>query len=707
MKVKIPYELKRCIECCVRNDMDDFARIWNGEISEIESLILEIRDQLLSNKIIEVCKKVRENVCNNLLCSYYISEELLPLIYCAMERISLNSGESDIYDIIKTKSGLFTLRKKKSDYYYHDLVDPMYEAGILAKYLYRKPKRNIIIIGIGLGYLGYSIWLESSRSANIYYFDNDPEIINLAMSYGMLGLIPNERLHVVVNQNDNLLFDAITNINIDLEDSILWISPWIEETICDENIKQSIRMLCENRHTVEQFRQLKEINSMCNISAFTGDVEDIKNVDNSIEEYIVIAAGPSLDDDIAYIQSEKNKKRIIAVESVLRKLINCGVIPDYVVVLDPTEEIMNYLSGIEEFTSSITLIADENAYWGYLESFNGKKFKADKNTKYEWGNHSSVTCLAIDIAIYLGAAKIELIGVDLAYPNKKFYASGLVEKEERLLKSSKYVRSVCDGMVESSEVFIQFRTEIEAIASKHTGVRIENRSKIGAYIRGAFCEKWWEKGANEKNLCLYCERLIIDTFLDWKEKYFIFWQIVYVFIDSFTNSANDETMEMISTKIISAYESIREAFLKEVEGRIICNEKIENDGKLVILLTSYLSLAGDNISVRVLEDAHRLKCQHGYNVMIVNTCEYLGGTESAIDNKVLCSRCSELENKNDILYLGEKIPYFQFGNNMPDIDQTISFLNRVPDFYPKAFVVYDRFSLVAEACKLVGNVEYR
>lgn len=700
----IPYKLSRCVDYCNIRDEWNLFNEWNSSIVDIENLINEVLSDSteLAERIQYIGSRVHDNIRNYMLCASIIEEELIPLICDVIKGIESDLPNSEGYELIKSKSGLLTMQNKRSGKLIHSMNNPMVEAIRQAEYLYKAEAEDILVCGAGLGYLAYQLWIKSCKSVHVYILEKDYECLKLAKEYGVLDWIDEESITVICESNEGNLFDSLYALPIDFDKSICWISDYFIDDIKDDNILAAILNFSENIITRERFRLMESVNIRCNKSNTVGDISELReNIISSNKEFIVIAAGPSLDDNIEYVKNNNGKKIIIAVESALKALLKNGINPDYVVVLDPTELIMKYISGIEDKTSDIVLIAYEKAYWKYVESFCGVKYRIVANSEADAEDiHkavedcTTVSSLAINVALFLGAKSIELIGLDLAFPNNKLYSNQISDINK--ISTEAMVRSVDGSMVATSNIFIQFKNEIEDIIRK-SKAKFYNLSQSGAYIQGTLMDKWWEK--NPGDFEKYLELLSKDTVLDWDEKYYILWQVICCYLNN-----NCESESLFWSKTSHVFENISQHFLcqlTEINKNDFVNEKY------VILLTSYFSNDPDEISDKVRNDAYNLKTNHGFEVLIVNTGEYMGGKKVALEEWGEAFIPKPVINSDVIFCLGERIPYFEFEEGMPDVMQVQSFIDAISKKLPISFISYDPFSLVASACKLIGNVEYR
>lgn len=707
----ISYKLKLCVEKCNIRDKWQFINIWNKCIENIEALINEVSDrpEVISEKVKNIGRKIQTNINDYMQCANIIEEELLPLIGDEIKKIEIEFPIDDEFELVKSKSGLLTLRNRISNKWMHSINNPMSEAYSHANYLYRAEADNILICGAGLGYLAYQLWEKSYKSAHVYIFEKSKKAIELAKNYGVLDWIDNDKLTVISSSDDGKIFDELFALPIDFDNAICWVSEWFIDSVEDVNILRSIENFSENIITRECFRNMDRVNIKKNIQNTIGDISTLKEERIGCgQEYIVVAAGPSLDYSLDYIKECIGTKKIVAVESVLKKLLINGIKPDYVAVLDPTELIMKYITGIEDMTSELVLVASEKSYWGYVEKFAGRKYiisarldEDDSDIHNAISSCTTVSSFAVEIAIYLGAESIELVGLDLSFPNNKAYANQISDVDK--VSVEQYVRSVEGKIVGSSKAFVQFKCEIEEIIRKNKNIKFYNLSKNGAFIRGTLMGKWWEEKPTNYNR--YLKMLAEDTILECSEKYYILWQTICNHLKNVNdNSAREISDSDFWNEVTKVYTLVSDEFL----GQLGDIKRADNyNEKYVILLTSLYSAEADEISEKIRQDAYTLKKQHGFDVMIVNTREYLGGNRVALmDSNELVSD-EVMLNSETVFYMGERIPYFAFEEGMPDVQQIKSFITAISQRAPISFIAYDSLSLVASACKMIGTVEYR
>ena len=102
-----------------------------------------------------------------------------------------------------------------------------------------------------------------------------------------------------------------------------------------------------------------------------------------------------------------------------------------------------------------------------------------------WDIQGTVSAMAIEAAIRLGAKKIYLVGLDLAFPGGDVHAKDMPHEKISYKSEAIKVPSMDGGMVETTAVFNDFRIGIEAIIARNPDVEFINMSRDGAVINGA------------------------------------------------------------------------------------------------------------------------------------------------------------------------------------------------------------------------------
>lgn len=217
----------------------------------------------------------------------------------------------------------------------------------------------------------------------------------------------------------------------------------------------------------------------------------------------MVVAGPSLDDCIEYLRENVGKKTIICASMVLKKLLQNNIRLDGVAVLDPQTRTWGHFDNLKG--TNTPLLLNVTANWRFGEWYGGDKYLipslTDETTVRNyllqgvksWYIGSTVSALMLEIAIHLDAKRVEMIGMDLAYPIGRTHATGTMDEKEISGLGMQQVLSVNGGLVSTTAQFMVYIEEIEQIICDNAGVSFYNLSTMGAEIKGAISKRINEK----------------------------------------------------------------------------------------------------------------------------------------------------------------------------------------------------------------------
>ena len=152
---------------------------------------------------------------------------------------------------------------------------------------------------------------------------------------------------------------------------------------------------------------------------------------------IVVGAGPSLDKNIRYLRKACERAVILCCDAALKPLLSHGIVPHFVLVLDPQEEIARFLSNVPQ--KGITLVVPTIVHPNILELWKEEilffnKFAPDIPTLVEIQKMvpqigiltpgGTVLSVTYDLAFQAGCNPILFAGQDLSYPKKNSHSHG-------------------------------------------------------------------------------------------------------------------------------------------------------------------------------------------------------------------------------------------------------------------------------------------
>lgn len=184
------------------------------------------------------------------------------------------------------------------------------------------------------------------------------------------------------------------------------------------------------------------LNTLTNLPALVaeGDVASLRDLCHGIPA-IVVAAGPSLDDNIQQLQELEDRVLIVAVDTALRPLRAAGIRPHLVVAVDPSALNAKHLLGIAD-TGGSWLVGEGSIDGCVFSEFAGRAFSFkvsdhhpwpwlrahgfDRGVLRAWG---SVLTTAFDLACYAGCNPVVFVGADLAYTDGVHYCRGTIHED--------------------------------------------------------------------------------------------------------------------------------------------------------------------------------------------------------------------------------------------------------------------------------------
>ena len=206
---------------------------------------------------------------------------------------------------------------------------------------------------------------------------------------------------------------------------------------------------------------------------------------------IIVAAGPSVQENIDELKKAKGKAIIIAVDRILDYLLDSDLIPDFVISVDPIKKMEHFSS---RKVIDIPLIC-------YLES-NPDIMKKHKGCKIvctncdfieglyhsvgsdlpRLGTSGSVAIVAYRACLALGFKRVILVGQDLAYSNGCSHVGGVTE--EKGIGENTFVEGLAGELVRSRHDWVTFITQYQDLIAFHPDVEVIDAKQQGARIKG-------------------------------------------------------------------------------------------------------------------------------------------------------------------------------------------------------------------------------
>ena len=391
-------------------------------------------------------------------------------------------------ELEKSKSGNLTL--KYNNKYIHSKYDPVKEGIQFAEGNKELLNEKIVVVyGLGLGYHIHAIAEKLKDDSVLYVFEYNEKLIEYCkkvnkdiFNYKNTKIIGSTDSQFLRKFADSLR--SVENIIIHKAslETIRESNKLLYNLINDFNImKQHVDMDTE---IIKQSEENYKINTENNYKSINEFIEQFKK---SNKPFIIVSAGPSVDNDLSKLKQNREKFNIISVGSAFRTLVKNRITPDAVVIIDTKPIVKKQFENLE--TYNIPLCFSATASRWAVELYNGPKYIFNTSEHDEIKTRGTVAVSAMDIAIKCNAKKIILLGQDLAFINKKSHTSTFEEtygfKDDYTINTKmKTVKGVNGECLNTTQGYITFKNKIESLIRENPQIKFINCSK-GAYIEGA------------------------------------------------------------------------------------------------------------------------------------------------------------------------------------------------------------------------------
>lgn len=225
-------------------------------------------------------------------------------------------------------------------------------------------------------------------------------------------------------------------------------------------LDERLRAAFMNRNTVSGLGDRWTQQFIANIPELVRRGRDLRSLRNAFSGAgaVVVGAGPSLDESAQWIRDLKIRPIIVASYKAVKALMQAGVTPDFIVMLDPKQGAHHIsgldLSGVAAIISEVSvnpssLGQSDVPLLPYCagddtQSLLSALGKVDVPRIQSGG---SVLHIALQFVRLIGCHRVSLAGVDFGFPGERLYAAGAGEGDELILAPDRrsYVRRAVDG----------------------------------------------------------------------------------------------------------------------------------------------------------------------------------------------------------------------------------------------------------------------
>ena len=426
-----------------------------------------------------------------------------------LENITIEESSKDM-SYCMTPSNDYLLMK--NDVPFDDINNPREAVKQMLKASIKYPmEKNDIIItfGIGLCYLLDEIY--NTYSCKIFIYEPDIKVLHFVLHNVDISEHLASRRVYITDKLDELM-RKLSEVYITKDKvEVVYLKNYAvvksqELLALTQKVFDTCRSKMVDINTIKKYSKTWLLNTLKNINAVNSSnaykLSDLKDKFSG-QTALILAAGPSLNENIEKIKANRDKFVIFAVNKVLRVLNSNNIIPDFVVCLD-SNRIAQTLDGLEDFCSKTNCIMDiksdsvlftknfKRIFVSFSQNDMVVKKLAEYNEIVSYESGGSATTLALVAAVKLGFSKIIFAGLDMAFKGDVMYSTGevmtKVSDSQIVVSNTKKnivkVKSVSGELVNTREDYAAFIQHFEALIKDLGFKEIYNTTSFGAYIEG-------------------------------------------------------------------------------------------------------------------------------------------------------------------------------------------------------------------------------
>ena len=370
------------------------------------------------------------------------------------------------------------------------------------QYLFTNINVIISLYGLGSGLFAREIVEHKGKSDMLIIYEPSADLfINVLHNFDITDIIADETIILSIEGINEFDFHQALRylVNItNIKSQIKCTHPGYEELFPEEaiyfwkEIKDTYVHEKLNINTERFFGKRFITNSLYNARYIkdSNRLLDLIEYVNTDIPAIVVAAGPSLRENIDELRRAKGKAYVFVVDRILEYILDSGIEPDFIVTVDP-------IKPIEYFTKrtdvTVPLLCELVSNWEVLKRHKGRKiiysctpffqkmYWSQKKEPPFLNTGASVATAAFSACVKLGFKRIVLVGQDLAYDGDLTHAGGIAEKTTT--QQDVYVEGINGEKVRSRHDWYEFQNwfkdaiilnpDIEVIDTKAKGAKIE------------------------------------------------------------------------------------------------------------------------------------------------------------------------------------------------------------------------------------------
>lgn len=441
---------------------------------------------------------------NNLACikesKLYLHEKLMDF-----DRTKLSSKLDSVQSIeTKDSNKTIVVKYENKTYRLNSSYYPIEEAKIWAEQ-YNIDSINMVIsmFGFGNGMFARELMNKMKKGDMLVIYEPSTEVfLHVLENYDITDILKNNQVSISINEINSFEFHNImmTSIKItNIQTQLYCLHPYYD-TMFPNQYRDYLKELKDNN-----VQAIVSVNTSVSLGEkiINNSLMNLKHIKQSnawLDFYdvfpkdipaIVIAAGPSLKNDIDELKRAKGRAILFAVDRALDFLLDNGIEPDFVVTLDPVKP-LEYFTTRESISIPLISVLE-----GAPEIFNfhsGRKIISNCNS-FVGGLYESlkkpipnlITGVSVATETFFACKQMEfekiiLVGQDLSYYGNETHISSIQDGEE--LGETFLVDSNNGGKVKTRYDWYRMIIWYQDVIECFPNLNVINATINGAKIKG-------------------------------------------------------------------------------------------------------------------------------------------------------------------------------------------------------------------------------
>lgn len=437
--------------------------------------------------------------------------EYAPYLYSRIEGLIKDESEMHAIDIYEKKAfdgSMYTvIRKDSITSRINSMYSPKTEAIIWANQynptIYGRRNRVFLVFGLGNGYFIRELLNQMGEDESLVIYEPSKAIFMHTLGiFDISDILKNPNLFLTVEGINQLDLEGILRkyeLDIMRGQSVIIAHPCYEPLFQSElewfvnsynNIYISAIM---NRNTATTYGEKwaeAEVDNLATIFE-SNMVEECKDILPHDVPVILVASGPSLNKNAVSIKKAKGKALILAVDSAVKYMHHFGVTPDFIISVDVVKLISHFQNPIAMNTPMILSVMSNpqvvELNKGRKIFFDDegliKKIKGLEEPNANIEGAGSVATSAFELARYLGAKTIILVGQDLAFEGDSSHALGERLQVEYSTEYFDLIEGNDGSLVKTRFDWYKYLCWYNEVIPKFDGT-VVNATEGGARIKG-------------------------------------------------------------------------------------------------------------------------------------------------------------------------------------------------------------------------------